>query len=477
MNNVTLPLKLGFVVWDELEKKGIKRRMHPKTGLLSFDFSQEELDSIEKLTFTNLTPGSLKGISNLRNLKSLSIERTSTKVKGHRLRSGVYIPQDHYTLQRNVPSISDKDMIEIEKIESLESLSIVGQSKISWIDVSRLTKLKYLNISGNMRLESIDGLEKLKSLGWLTLIANHELENADGLNTCLNNGHVDTVSLDPQLFPTAINYNHRTGTEDISLIEKMKDLDINIDFFETMTSAKDIKMNLYQMLMVHDKAKKIVKFIDEMRPSTRTRIMLTQAYLGDMVKYDTESLGKNHTHSENGIVQGPIHGANGIFNCLCLNTCVCEGYTRGAKYLLGLQNIKSRQVRCIAGRDNGDFAKAEKDSYSQSLNLPNDGYHSILLVQDLSSDHWGYCDPCWNATYYKKCGTMPFMLMANDEIKETHTLSLEEQNMSIIGNSYRREMLTQETGFVIQMYEKHKREKMMKNSKASEDKKLDETER
>ena len=69
------------------------------------------------------------------------------------------------------------------------------------------------------------------------------------------------------------------------------------------------------------------------------------------------------------------------------------------------------------------------------------------------------------------------MLMANDEIKETHTLSLEEQNMSIIGNSYRREMLTQETGFVIQMYGKHKREKMMKNSKASEDKKLDETER
>ena len=55
MNNITLPFAIGCIVWDELEKKGIKRRMHPKTGLLSFDFSQEELDSIEKLAFTNLT--------------------------------------------------------------------------------------------------------------------------------------------------------------------------------------------------------------------------------------------------------------------------------------------------------------------------------------------------------------------------------------------------------------------------------------
>lgn len=474
MDNITLPLSLGLIVWDELEKKGIKKRLNPKTGMLSFDFSQEELHSIQKLNLVNLTPGSLKGISNLRNLKSLSIGRSPIKIKGHTLRSGVYVPQDHYTLERNIPSISDKDITEIEKIENLESLSVVGQSKITWIDVSRLTKLKELNISGNMRLESIDGLDKLTSLEWLTLIANHELENAEGLNKCLNNGHVDTISLDPQLFPTAINYSHRTDTEDTRLIEKMKAGDINIDFFETMTSVDDIKMNLPQMLMVHDKAKKIVKFIDEMRPSTKARIMLTQAYLGDMIKYDTESLDKKHTHSENGITQGPIHGANGIFNCLYLNTCVCEGYTRGAKYLLGLQKIKSRQVRCIAEKDNGDFTNAEKNRYSRGLNLPDDGYHSILLVQDSSSNEWGYCDPCWNATYYKKCGTMPFMLMASDEIKETHTLSLEEQNVAIMGNSYRREMIAKETGFVIQEYEKHKREKMMKSSRASKDKKLDE---
>ena len=477
MDNITLPLSLGIIVWNELEKKGVNKRMNPKTGMLSFEFSQEELDSIQKLNLTNLVAGSLRGISNLRNLKALSIGRTPIKVQGHRPMSGIFVPQDHYTLERNVPSISDKDITEIEKIESLESLSIVGQSKISSIDVSRLSKLKELNISGNMRLEFIDGLDKLTSLEWIILIANHELENAEGLNTCLNNGYIDTVSLDPQLFPTAINYNHRTGTEDIRLIEKMQGGDINIKFYETMTSVDGIKMNLSQMLMVHSKAKRVVKFIDEMHPNSRARIMLTQAYLGDMIKYDTESLANNNTHSENGITQGPIHGANGIFNCICLNTCVCEGYTRGAKYLLALQNIKSRQVRCIAEKDTGDFANAEKNKYSLGLNLPDDGYHSILLVQDTLSGEWGYCDPCWNATYYKKLGTMPFMLMAKDEIKETHTLSLEEQNTSIMGNSYRREIITQETGVIIQKYKECKEKVLTRGSRGHKAKETNDLDR
>ncbi len=64
MDNITLPLSLGIIVWNELEKKGVNKRMNPKTGMLSFEFSQEELDSIQKLNLTNLVAGSLRGISN-----------------------------------------------------------------------------------------------------------------------------------------------------------------------------------------------------------------------------------------------------------------------------------------------------------------------------------------------------------------------------------------------------------------------------
>ena len=67
--------------------------------------------------------------------------------------------------------------------------------------------------------------------------------------------------------------------------------------------------------------------------------------------------------------------------------------------------------------------------------------------------------------------------MDSDEIKETHTLSLEEQNMSIMIDSYRREEITKETGYVIQKYKEHKKERLMANSRTSKGKQYGEVER
>lgn len=85
-----------------------------------------------------------------------------------------------------------------------------------------------------------------------------------------------------------------------------------------------------------------------------------------------------------------------------------------------------------------------------------------MLIENQDSNEWGYCDPCWNAEYYQEFGTMPFMLMGSDEIKQTHTLSLEEQNISIASNSYRREMITKETAYAVQKYQNFKKEIMKK---------------
>ena len=158
MDNITLPLSLGIIVWNELEKKGVNKRMNPKTGMLSFEFSQEELDSIQKLNLTNLVAGSLRGISNLRNLKALSIGRTPIKVQGHRPMSGIFVPQDHYTLERNVPSISDKDITEIEKIENLgkevSPLSPLERKKLE-VKINNLEKERDLLLNTLNKLKSV----------------------------------------------------------------------------------------------------------------------------------------------------------------------------------------------------------------------------------------------------------------------------------------------------------------------------------
>lgn len=183
--------------------------------------------------------------------------------------------------------------------------------------------------------------------------------------------------------------------------------------------------------------------------------MMTQAYLGDTIKYDTASLHSNQSNSEEGVTKGPEHGANGLYNCMVLETCVCQGYTRGAKYLYTLQGISSREVNCISGRDTGYFTEKANDIHSGKIELPDDGYHSMLLVQDDVNQESGYCDACWNATYFRKKRIMPFVLMGTEEIKRTHTLSLEEQGVLIESNPDRRARINKEMELVLQLYKQH----------------------
>lgn len=459
MSGVKLPLYLGMEVWEELEKKGIQRRFD-SMGMLSFEFSQEELDSIEKLKIHNPVAHSVKGISNLRNLKVLALDRDYPKIKGFRLKSGVYMPQEEFTHSRDISSIGDEQAREIEKLERLESLTMVGQSKVTSFDVSKMKSLKHLNISGNMRLETIDGLEKLQELESLTLIGNHQLRSADGLNKCLNNETIESVKLNPQLFPTAIAFDTRTHEEDTGLIEKMKAGDIDISFFERYTSLNDIKMSIQHMLTAHEKAKEIVKSIAELKPNIREKIILSQAYLGDKVVYDGRAMEGDHTHMEGNRAVGLWHGANGMYNCLVLNECVCEGYTRGAKYLLELQGIHSREVSCVLSKDSG-LMRANDDP-GATINLPADGYHSVLLVDDIETGELGYCDPCANAAYYKAKRTLPYMLMGKEEMKETHTLSLEESAENFEVGAFQRETINKQTEAAIYKYNQHKQRKFKK---------------
>ncbi len=83
-------------------------------------------------------------------------------------------------------------------------------------------------------------------------------------------------------------------------------------------------------------------------------------------------------------------------------------------------------------------------------------------MKDLASGEWGYCDPCWNAILYQKRGTMPYMLMGNEEIAQTHTLSLEERGISIMRHWYQRQEINAETRRVIEAYKKHKENVMRK---------------
>lgn len=121
-------------------------------------------------------------------------------------------------------------------------------------------------------------------------------------------------------------------------------------------------------------------------------------------------------------------GANGAYNAFIYGTCVCEGYTRAMQYLLRLKGIKSHNVHCIAGEDKLHMSTDKQDDIYKKYDLPNDGYHSIISIDDIN---YLYDDPCWNAGRYQKGNkSMPWTLLTKEEISKDHTLSFNERNIN-----------------------------------------------
>ena len=71
---IKLPLSLGLKINGILKEKiGFVPREN-KVGIMSFEFTREELELIDKLSFENPVRGEIEGIELLPNLKTLVIK-------------------------------------------------------------------------------------------------------------------------------------------------------------------------------------------------------------------------------------------------------------------------------------------------------------------------------------------------------------------------------------------------------------------
>ena len=406
-----LPISLAIEVATELrDKHGID---HFSEG---FDtkFTTDELSKISKLEIKDPIRGCCEGIENLPNLRSLSFKSEGLT---------------EYKPTHQINSINDKDIKSVEKCKSLTSLTIVNQAHISEIDLSGMPKLCDVNISTNSNLESIKGVDKLPNLYSLTCYGNKSLQEVKGLDKAVEQSdQLEKLNLDVLLFPGAIGY-RTNGTYNQDIVNKMGELNMNVRWCEEFGVNRIIKISNHQMLKMHNKACKILA--ENVKPNAciSDTVIGVERYLAENVTYDNESLKHGHTKTDGaGLVEGPNYGANGAFNCIMKNSCVCEGYTRGEQYLLALRGIKTSNVSCIAGADTIGMADSKKDDRHFHHNLPADGYHSIVRIDDYYSF---YSDPCWNAGCYQEGDkSMPYSLKTKEEISKTHTLSFEEKNIN-----------------------------------------------
>ena len=344
MNNedkmVKLPSRLGLIVWEILQKEHNIQPRKDKMEMMDFNFTEEELGLITSLNLQNLSEGDLKGISLLPNLQVLSVESKGLT---------------SYKRPNDILSIGEMDVEEIGKCKSLQALSIVNQAKVEFLDLTDLTNLNSLTITDNSHLEEIYGINNLNDLWILNCYGNERLHHIDGLDKMiLQNEDLSKVNLDLLLFPDAIGYDHLTGKYNKDSVKQLEEFSQfgDVSWCETLNGNRGIiKTNTNQMIQLHNKCCQILSENVPNSASTRDTIIGIEGYLARNVKYDDDALKNGRVHTEGSVLGtrmkvGQKDGTNSAYNALMLNSCVCEGYTRGMQYLLKLKGIASHNVYC-----------------------------------------------------------------------------------------------------------------------------------
>lgn len=417
---IQLPFYLGIQVEKILKEKHNITHKDDIPGIMRF--TTEELELITSIEIKNPMQGSLDGVHLLPNLETLKVE--SSAITAHL--------QD-----KDILSISDKDIKSISKCISLKNLSIVNQARVSYIDVSELENLETINITHNQHLEQIQGLDKLQKICELNCYGNNRLFEIGKLDKIIENSlDLSEVKLDVLLFPEAIGYNLRTGEYNKQAVDKLKEM-YTVKWCEGLNGNRAIEINNYQMIQIHNKACEILEENIPKQGNIRDTIIGIESYLSRNVKYDYDSMKNGHSNGSyqeiDGINvrlrNGPKVGANGAYNALIRNTCVCEGYTRAMQYLLKLKGINSHNVDCYAEKDSTHMADGtHEDMYTRYKMPVSSEYHSIICIDDYNCL---YDDPCWNACYYQAGDkSMPWLLKTKEEISRDHTLSFDERVVS-----------------------------------------------
>ena len=408
MELIKLPYEIGIPIVKYLSNLGIEPRKD-NSGGLSFQFTQEELDQVLDIRIDEPTAGCLQGIEHCHNLKSLKI-----------------INKSYSAYSNSNVSISDADIKIISKLTSLESLSIVGQKGITWVDVTDLVNLEYLSIERNNGIDLVEGLEALEKIKEISIFGNKELFNLRGIVNLIEHNKLDVLELDLLNFP-----------EVSELMPKLLAIP-NCQFYETCSSGNDVHYNCGTASLFQKRCLEIVKEILSQKPeNTLSTIILIEKYIAEHITYDYDALKrKERFHETDGVRRGYSNRTQSAYNGLMYGSCVCEGYTRSMQYLLKLLEIKTKNVYCISGKDKIKI----NEHYGNQVELPKDGYHSIIRVEVGNAIY--YCDPCWDSCRWHRGDTsLPYCLKNRSDISQDHTLSFEENGVGGIYPSVSQEYI------------------------------------
>lgn len=379
---------LSSIILNRLIKLG------KRTSFFGFDgsFTQEELDSITELTITNCD--SLKGISQLKNLKSL-------KIIGPNLSS----------FNETVDINTITDFNEINKLTNLESLEIDYDENIEILDISNLNKLKKLRLFCDSKLKIIKGLDNKQFLNHVIICECSIIDLGNVVNYI--NNTVDTAIniLDIRMFAKIFS---KTNIRNL-LKSKYNMNSSNIRFGEHIYFHDEIyTLDIYQVQDLYHKVKRLLTSLNIEHLDKEQQIYNIYKFVINYLKYDYEGLdyrNKNYQKLLNSSIENKQYILrrmaiiNSSFGALNAKKAVCDGYVNLFRLFLSFLDVPTQTVIC------------RKDGMEHAaVKYYNDGY-------------WHYADPEKD----RDVRNIKFYDMTRDEFEKLYELSPREYIEQIDG--------------------------------------------
>lgn len=369
---------------------------------------------------------------------------------------------EYIDLFPNVTSliIDGKNELEQEDIQKvvtafpkLENLSIIGQDKLQYLDVSSLIKLRDLELISNRGLHKLAGVDKLNELS----------------NFVFYDNQIYTAI--PELCDSVIEMTKKDVQCDLDILYMPNMLQKKVPFdTSNIKWSEEISIGRYGNKLQYDtkelqeavaKAKEIVSSHIKPTDTPIQKYAILYQWMCENIRYDYEALDNNYIHSSDGKEQGLVGGTNGTVNGLVYGHCVCEGYSKSMQMLLKMCDIPAFEIGCMTGEKHMDTPMF----YINDKKIISIGNHSILKV-NLDGKIY-YSDVTWDANRFQNNREIKYFLLSNDDMQKDHKL-LGEENVVSMFKSLSQEEQAELFDFAKNRVSAVKEEKKTQNNKPKE---------
>lgn len=383
---------LGICILNKLIKQNIRHNFFGFDG----EFSLEELNSIESLVISQCD--SLDGLEHLPNLKSLKI---------------VGVNLDSFEFKGLPNNITDYS--QINKLASLEELTIWHETNIISLDVSNLQKLKRLNLICNVNLQELKGIEKLEQLEMVCTNGSPIKIIEDPKKYIENTKDTPINILDIRTYNSVFSSNEMFSYLRNKLMSNLSNLKFSehVYFYDEMYT-----LSLEQMRELYRLGTTVIRGLKLNALSSEEKALAIYKYVIQNVTYDHEGLNFRDLHYEKYL--GPQSESNNYFlrrmsfinsslNALKNGKAVCDGYVNMMIYLLDLCGIKAESVIC----------KTKEGNLHTALKIHFEGTYI-------------YADPEQDSRLKKIC----FYGLTLEEMEKIYTLAPKEHLEQLMGENY-----------------------------------------